>query len=820
MEFEYTYWLWAGAAVVIVLAILFYRASASRKGALQKFLAPHLIQALTSSVSPERRRFKMVLLLLGIALLFVAMARPRVPGVMKDRVRRGIDMMIAIDTSKSMMADDVKPNRLTRAKLAVNDLLNSVGGDRVGLIAFAGAPFLQCPLTLDFDNFRDALNVLDTSIIPKGGTDIGAAIREALAAFQSMPGSSNYKILILITDGEDLAGRALEDAKNAAAKGLRIYTIGVGTAAGENIQQVDDMGQLTLVKDPTTGNPVRSRLDETTLTAIADATGGVYMPLGGVGDLQKIYTKYLEPLPKQELSKRKERVYEEYFQYPLMLALVCFIVEYMLSNRKLSSHREPEGPPQKGRRRASSNKGGIRKANAPATGTAPSSAPPATSPPYTPPAGTGGRMRPATMSRTQAWMALLLSVALLSMGAARVFAQDDSSSTDGAPRLEPTKKLDQKSPEIGSRLKAATGTKGGSPQKAEQAYKEGKFKDALDQYKSSLEANPTPEMAFNIGAAAYKSQDYETAAMAFDGAMHTSDLGLQQRAYYNMGNTLFRVGEPTEQLAPDKTIEAWEKSVKQYDSALKLNPRDADAKFNRDFVKQRLDRLKQQQKKDDKKDNKKDKDMDKDKDQKKDKDDEKKDDKGGDGGKGNDKDQSGQGEGKKDSKEGGGNGEGDDKKQDGQQGEDPNKEQKGKGGQGDQKDESGKQQQNQGNKGEDKGDKGQGKGQQPNDKKDKGGQQANQGDSGQDKQPANEQPQQPQAHGDQPGDQGQDKPEPGKGEAKPAKAAQPDQDDKQPEPGSMSKKEAQDLLDSLKDEEQRFPIGDMPPATDGNYRDW
>ncbi|PTY01131.1 hypothetical protein DB346_13975 [Verrucomicrobia bacterium LW23] len=855
-EFESPYWLWIGGGTVLLLAVLFYRASSGRKGALQKFLAPHLVEALTASVSPQRRRVKMVLLMLGISLMFVALARPRVAGVLKDRVRRGLDIIVAVDTSKSMMAEDVRPNRLTRAKLAVNELLNTIGGDRVGLIAFAGASFLQCPLTLDFDNFRESLNVLDTSIIPRGGTDLGGAIREATAAFDSLPTTSNFRILIIVTDGEDLEGHALEDARAAAAKNMRIFTVGVGTAAGEIIPQVDDLGQLTLVKDPETGKVVRSRLDEATLQKIAEASNGGYMPLGAAGDgLQRIYHKYLEPLPKQELSKRKERVYEEWFQIPLLLGLACFVVEYMLSTRRIGSRLEPEPPAQRGRHRPG-GAAGRRNTGQGSGGTAPTGSASASPRPQEavaaraedarlgahaaasavamqhagPPSGRQapdpkGRLRPATMAGTgngltSAWMLPLLLGAMMlafAVAAQPVAAQQDSSGAGAAPpeRLQPvTPGKDGKIPAGGSKVPAGSG----SPQKAEELYKKGDFRNAMEQYKASLESAPSPELAFNIGASAYKAGDYETASMGFDGALMTKDLNLQQRAYYNMGNVLYRMGEPLEMAAPQKAIEAWENAVKKYDASLKLNPKDGDARYNRDFVQQKIDRLKQQQQQQ-KNDQKQDK---QDKDEKKDKQDEKKDEKGGDGGQGADQDQGGEGQGDKKNQQGGGQGEGKDKKQDGQSGQDKDKKQQGKNGneeKSDKKDDSGgNQNEQQEGKGNEPKEKGQGKSGQQNNQDDKNGKDANEGQSGQDKKQARPDQNQP-GGGDTTADAGEPKEEPGEGKDN-GKAAKAKPDDRQPEPGSMSKAEAQALLDSLKDEEQRFPLGDNAPQTDERIKDW
>ena len=174
--------------------------------ALTTFASPHLLDQLTHSVSAGRRTLKRVLVMVGVACVFVALARPQAGYRLEETHRKGLDILFAVDTSKSMLAQDVKPDRLTRAKLAVNDLVDKLDGDDVGLIAFAGDAFLQSPMTLDYDAFRESLNALDTTVIPRGGTDIARAISEAQAAFRTE--NNHDKILVLVTDGEDLEGGA------------------------------------------------------------------------------------------------------------------------------------------------------------------------------------------------------------------------------------------------------------------------------------------------------------------------------------------------------------------------------------------------------------------------------------------------------------------------------------------------------------------------------------------------------------------------------------------------------------------------------------
>jgi Ca-activated chloride channel family protein len=240
-------WLVVGLLAVIAVVLLEIGDERRRRQALRFFAAPHLVSALTGSVSPVKRFWKKFLFLAGIAFLFIALARPHLFYQWQEENRTGIDLLVAVDCSKSMMTDDVKPSRLERAKLAIADFADHLPDDRLGLIAFAGDAFLQVPLTLDHDAFQTAVRELDTDTIPRPGTDIATAIDQAVQALKSQ--AANAKILILITDGEDLEGRVLDAAREAAKSGLKIYTIGVGTPAGGLIPEEDETGSPMYLHD-------------------------------------------------------------------------------------------------------------------------------------------------------------------------------------------------------------------------------------------------------------------------------------------------------------------------------------------------------------------------------------------------------------------------------------------------------------------------------------------------------------------------------------------------------------------------------------------
>ena len=340
MKFAEPLWLLDGLIACGALVWAWRRYDARQRAALATFASSHLHAQLTASFSTVRRNWKRGLFLAAIGGLFVALARPQAGYRWEQVTRRGIEVIFAVDTSRSMLTPDVKPDRLTRAKLAVDDFAGKMNGDGVGLIAFAGNAFLQCPITLDYDAFHESLAALDTTIIPRGGTDIASAIHEAQAALQNRPATD--KVLVLLTDGEDLEGSALDAAKAAAKDGLKICTVGVGSANGDLIPIPADQGG-GFVKDDA-GQFVKSHLDEAGLKAIAAATGGIYAPLGAQGQgLDTIYQQALAPLAKHELASRRQRVYTERFQWPLAASLALLLASTLVGTRRRNA-RKLEAP--------------------------------------------------------------------------------------------------------------------------------------------------------------------------------------------------------------------------------------------------------------------------------------------------------------------------------------------------------------------------------------------------------------------------------------------------------------------------------------------
>ncbi len=325
--------LWGLTAIPLLVLFLVW-AFRARRRALEQLLAAAMVERLTRSVRPVARRWKAGLLVGSVACALLAWAQPRWGFEWRQVRHRGVDVFVLLDVSKSMLTEDVRPNRLTQARYAVEDLLAKLEGDRIGLIAFAGTAFVQCPLTIDYDAFRLTLRAADPQLIPRGGTAIGAAIRTALQALAA--GTGRDRAIVLITDGEQTEGDALAAADEAAKAGVRIYAIGVGTAAGELVPMRTEGQGLEFLKDRD-GKVVKSRLDEETLQALALRTQGIYVR-SAAGDfgMDTVYEQGIAQLQRKEYEERLQKRYFERFQWPLGFAVALLALEMFVSDRRKS----------------------------------------------------------------------------------------------------------------------------------------------------------------------------------------------------------------------------------------------------------------------------------------------------------------------------------------------------------------------------------------------------------------------------------------------------------------------------------------------------
>jgi len=520
MNFAHPQMLWLLLLTVPLLVWFLWWAWRRKQALIAQFVQSRLLAQLTVGVAPTRQKIRLTLLVVAVAGALLALARPQWGFEWEEVKQRGLDIVVAIDTSRSMLAEDVRPNRLSRAKLAALDLMKLAKNDRLALVPFAGAAFLQCPLTLDEQAFRQCVEALEVGIIPRGGTALTEAIETALTAYKE---GDNYKILVLFTDGEDHESGAVQAAEDAARAGLRIFTVGVGTPSGELLRVTDDSGAASYVKDDQ-GSVVKSRLDEALLQQVATATGGFYLPLRGAYAMDTLYEKGLAPLPKSESSSRLIRRYHERFQWPLALAILALLAEMLLPERKRVPRTEAVGAANADMRKA---------------------------------------------------LAALAAVAGLTFLSARA-----SAATEPQRQDEPYRQALKDQRQLEKRLK--------------------EIRRQIATYEERLKRNPNdPRLHYNRGTVAYEAQDYETAEKELPLGLSTSDLKLQQRAYYNLGNTLYRSGQ--KELDVNQKMKKWEASVRNYQGAVALDPHDANAQFNLEFVKEKLDELKKQQAKQDQK---------------------------------------------------------------------------------------------------------------------------------------------------------------------------------------------------------------------------
>jgi Ca-activated chloride channel family protein len=322
--------LW-GLLAVVFLGVFLFWTQRRRRRVLQAFAETALLPRLAPAVAPRRRALRDGIRLGALAACVVALAGPRF-GFQWEEVRRhGVDLVIALDTSKSMLAVDVKPNRLERAKLGVLDLLRLLAGDRVALVPFAGTAFLQCPLTLDYDAFAQSLMAVDAGSIPRGGTSVARAIDVGVEAFAGREGA--HGALILITDGESHEGDIDASLARAKEAGVRIFSVGIGTVEGELIPLADTGGGPGFLKDRE-GRVVKTRLDETTLQRIADETGGAYVRgSGGSLGLDELFREHIAPMTRREVESTIERRHEDRFQVPLVIALLLLATEVLMADR-------------------------------------------------------------------------------------------------------------------------------------------------------------------------------------------------------------------------------------------------------------------------------------------------------------------------------------------------------------------------------------------------------------------------------------------------------------------------------------------------------
>lgn len=329
-RFENIEFLW-GLLLIPLMVFVYLLVRNWRKKALSKYAEPHLLQALIPDLTRRKHLLKLLLFASAYLLLVVAIANPQIGSKLEEVKREGVDLMIALDVSNSMRAEDLSPNRLERSKRAIEKLIEQLHNDRIGLIVFAGQAFVQLPITSDYAAAKLFASTISTDIVPVQGTAIGAAINEAITALSK--DDSKSKALIIMTDGENHEDDALEAAKKAAERGITVHTIGMGSVKGAPIPLYRN-GVKTGFRTDNQGNTVISKLNPSMLQQLAQAGNGTYVRATNAQSGLEAVLGEINEMEKMEYESRIYTDYEDRFQPFLIGALILLIIEFFISSRR------------------------------------------------------------------------------------------------------------------------------------------------------------------------------------------------------------------------------------------------------------------------------------------------------------------------------------------------------------------------------------------------------------------------------------------------------------------------------------------------------
>lgn len=495
MHWAHPHWF-NGLWLIPVLLLIFFWGERKRERDLSRFISASLWGKLVT-VDPARRKFKKILMTAVVLLLIFALARPQKRGELVKVERQGVDLMIALDTSASMLAQDYKPNRFAKAKREIISLLRYLKGDRVGVVVFSGVSFLQCPLTLDYRAARLFAEAMEINMLPRPGTAVGDAVRTAIRGLDDR--GPQKKVILLITDGEDHESRPLEAAEQAQALGIKIYCIGIGSTEGEPIPVLDSKGKVTGYKKDEEGKVILSRVGEQALQEIALKTGGAYFrATAGELELERIY-KEIEGLEKGKFEEDYVTKYEDRFFYLLWLAFLLLCAEMVI-----------------GERRRSENIVGVT--------------------PRGYPSQSGQAQRPAPT----------LPLLFLAMFSCLLIAWK--------PPVE------------------HRNTRGNK------LYQQQNYEEALKVYQDAqADAPQKPELNYNVGNAQYQQKQYDQSKESYQQSLTAADEKLRANIYYNLASAEFRKSDLKE-------------SLRLFEKALELNPKDEDTRYNIELIKKLLEK--------------------------------------------------------------------------------------------------------------------------------------------------------------------------------------------------------------------------------------
>ena len=328
-RFAHSEYLW-GLIIIPFLALFFGLARYSRRRALNRFANKKMLQELMPLASKNRPVFKFILLMLALAFFIVGAARPQFGSKLRKIQREGVEIIIALDVSNSMNAEDIQPNRLERAKRAISRMIDRLKDDKIGLIVFAGEAYIQLPITTDYNSAKLFLETINTNSVPRQGTAIGAAINLAMRSFT--PGGIANKAIIIITDGENHEDDPVSAAKEAVQNGIIVHTVGMGLPQGSPIP-VKQGGQTDYMRD-NNGNIIITRLDEPMLEQISAAGKGIYVRANNAQVGLNVLFDEINKLEKEEMDTLVYSEYDDQFQYFFGIGLLILLLEFFILEKK------------------------------------------------------------------------------------------------------------------------------------------------------------------------------------------------------------------------------------------------------------------------------------------------------------------------------------------------------------------------------------------------------------------------------------------------------------------------------------------------------
>ncbi|MBO4654893.1 MAG: VWA domain-containing protein [Bacteroidales bacterium] len=526
-----------GLIIIPILVGLYIYLQYVRKKKMAAFGASELTRRLSAEDAPAMHHVKFGIFLLGLISLIFAMANPQVGSSLEKGTRKGVDIMICMDISNSMLAEDIQPNRLEASKMALSRFIDKLQGDRIGLVVFAGKAFVQLPITSDYAAAKMFINIVKPSLISEQGTDIAAALDLATVSMlpedgkiqQKQLSDLTSKVILVVSDGEDHFPESIEMAQEVHKLGITIHTIGIGNTLGEPIPLRDKYGNPTYKKDRD-GNTVMTRLNEEVLQDIAHAGGGTYVHASNANMGFETIMNKINSMNKTDIQEVTFTRYDSKFQIPLFLSLLFFFIEILL-------YTTP-----------SKIKQFIRKIQHQFKGKA-------------------------------AFLGLALLMAMPAMQAQT--KTELSAIRKGNEQFKTAEQFRKDAMDL--MAKGGEVNKRNADEKMKKASEQ--YQQAEINYRKAMETTHNYDKAnYNLGNSLYRQERYEEAGKAFESVANnqSSSKDLRGRAYHNLGNSLLKQ-------------EKYKESIDAYKNALKLNPKDMDTKYNLEYARQKMMRQMQQQ---------------------------------------------------------------------------------------------------------------------------------------------------------------------------------------------------------------------------------